>query len=192
MTTRQMRRGAAVLSVLLGLVGLTGCGKSGGGGDSAKPAPSLGAAPSGEPDATATPTSTPDAEIIGSTPVKSAQFTDTAGFVTFATPSKDVACTFIPSATGSTVTCQPATVGYTVQEPGSCPQGLPWGSTVQLTTAPVWVCDIAKINASKVLDYGGRLDIDEFNCVSRPDGVTCRNYHTDHGFRISPAYYTFF
>jgi hypothetical protein len=192
MTTRQTRRGTAVLSVLLGLTALTGCGGSGGGNASATPAPSLGAAVPGEPDATATPTSAPDTEINGSTPVNSAKFTDSAGFVTFTTPSKGVACSFIPSASGSTVTCQPATVGYTVREPGSCPQGLPWGSSVQLTNEPVWVCDIAKINTSKVLDYGGRLDIDEFNCVSRPDGVTCRNLHTDHGFRISPAFYTFF
>jgi hypothetical protein len=43
-----------------------------------------------------------------------------------------------------------------------------------------------------VLDYGARLDSGDFSCVDRPDGVTCHNARTDHGFRISPAFYTFF
>jgi hypothetical protein len=103
-----------------------------------------------------------------------------------------VACSFIPSATTSTVTCQPATVSYTVREQGSCPQGAPWGSTVQLTTEAAWACGVDKISTTKVLNFGARLDTDDFHCVSRPDGVTCLNLHTNHGFRISPAFYTFF
>jgi hypothetical protein len=191
MTNRQMARRAAVPALaVLGLIVPAGCGKSS--TDTAKPAPSIGAAPLGESAPTVAPTIPPDAEINGSVPVKTAQFTDTAGFITFTTPTKEVACTFIPSATTSTVSCQPANFTYTVRETGSCASGLPWGSTAQLTDTAVWVCNLDKITTSKVLDYGGRIDTDEFSCVSRPDGITCRNMHTDHGFRISPAFYTFF
>ncbi len=119
--------------------------------------PSLGAAAPGALIPTIAPTIPPDTEIDGSTPVNSAQFTDTAGFVTFTTPGKDVACTFIPSATVYTVTCQPVSFSYTlVREPGSCPQGPAWGSTVELTTTAAWVCNADKVVASKVLAYGGR------------------------------------
>ena len=190
MTTRQIRRRILPALAVVGLALPAGCG--GGSGGSAQPAPSIGVAPPGETAPTVAPTIAPDAELLGSTRVDSTEFTDQAGFISFTTPTKSVGCTISATATTSQVVCQPVTFSYHVREPGSCPQGPAWGSTVQLTTTTTWTCSTDAVGGTKVLDYGARLDNQDFNCVSRPDGVTCRNARTDHGFRISPAFYTFF
>jgi hypothetical protein len=188
-TARQMSGPRPVL-VALGVAFLAGCG--GGSGGAARAAPSIGAAPPGEAAATVAPTIAPDAELLGSTGVPVTKFTDQAGFISFTTPTRSVGCTITVSATTSAAICQPVKFSYAVREPGSCPQGPAWGSIVQLTTTAAWICATDAVGGAKVLDYGARLDSGDFSCVDRPDGVTCQNARTAHGFRISPTFYTFF
>jgi hypothetical protein len=177
----------------LGVAALMLTAACGGGSGSAAPAPapSLGAAPPGEQAPNVAPTIPPDAEFLGSTRAVITAYTDQAGFVSFTLPSKDVGCT-ITQGTEQRVSCQVKDFAYTVGETGSCPSGAVWGGTAQLITTAGWACTTDHVGGDKVLEYGARVDIDNYSCVSRPDGITCRNATTDHGFRLAKAFYTFF
>jgi hypothetical protein len=188
-TLRQVAGRAAARSLLaVCVLASSGCGSAG----SAHAEPSIGAAPPGEVAATLAPTIPPDNEFLGSSRIDSSKFTDEAGFVSFTTPTHNVACT-VATATVPSVTCQPSSVGYSVKEHGSCPSGSgTWGDTVALTKSATWSCTADKIATTSVLGYGARIDTQDFSCVSRPDGVTCHDAATDHGFRIAPGFYTLF
>jgi hypothetical protein len=186
MTAARQARAAALL---VGALLLAACG--GGGSDKPKAAPSLGAAPPGSVGAGTQPTIPPAQEVIGSVSVPVPQFTDQAGTISFLSPAGDVNCS-ISQGQVVAITCQLPSFSYTVKEAGSCPNGGTWGGTVELQDAPMWVCTPNPVAGLKPLDFGGRIDVLDINCVSRPDGITCQKRSTGHGFRISKAFYTFF
>jgi hypothetical protein len=163
----------------------------GGGSGSAAPAPSLAPAPPGEAAPNVSPTIPPDAEFLGSARAAIPGYTAEDGFIDFTSPNKDIGCT-ITQATDQLVNCQVKNFTYTVRETGNCPNGGVWGGTVQLTTTAAWTCITDHVGGDKVLEYGARVDLDNYSCVSQPDGITCRNATTDHGFRLAKAFYTFF
>ena len=151
----------------------------------------VGVAPPGAQSPTVAPTIQAVAEFLGSVRASIPDYTDHAGFINFASPEGDVGCT-ITEGTDQRVTCKVKDFTYTVRESGACPDSGTWGATAALTSTAAWACTTDRVGGDRVLGYGARVETGDFSCVSRPDGITCRNATTDHGFRVAKAFYTFF
>jgi hypothetical protein len=180
-----MRQIAGPAGIVLASVLLAGCG---GGGSKAR-----AVAPEQVPSAqlsTIAPSIVPNAEFLGTTVQDEVPYTDQAGVVAFTSPAHDINCAI--SDAPHVVTCQLPKFSY---RPGKdkCKGNGVWGSTLELTAAkPAFVCATDAVVATKVLDYGKRIEDQDLICVSRQDGITCRNARTNHGFRVAQGYYTVF
>jgi hypothetical protein len=181
-----MRQIRGWVGILLATVVLAGCG--GGGGSKARVTPQP--VPAAEL-STAAPSSQPDADFLGSTLQDEVPYTDEAGLVSFTSPAHDINCSISDAPRG--VSCQLPIFSYKPIEKDQCKGNGVWGSTVELETKkPTFVCATDAIVATKTLPYGKRIEDQELICVSKQDGITCRNARTDHGFRIAQGYYTFY
>jgi len=176
-------RGAAAL--LWAAVLLSGCG-----GGTSKAAATSQPVPTVEL-STASPSTQPDADFLGSTVQDVVPYTDEAGAVSFTSPAHDITCAI--SEAPHAVSCQLPTFSYRPVESDQCQGNGVWGSTVELgAEKPTFVCATDAVVATKALPYGKRIEDQELMCVSKQDGITCRNARTGHGFRIAQGYYTFY
>jgi hypothetical protein len=183
-----MRQFGRPVGIAFTAVLLAGCG--GGGGSQARAAEPIATVPPASL-ATTAPSSQPDAEFLGSTLANEVPYTNQAAMILFTSPSHDVNCRI--SDAPHTVTCQLPAFNYRPVEKDKCKGNGVWGATIVLQTKkPTFVCATDAIAATKELPYGQRLEDQELMCVSRPDGVTCRNNHTNHGFRVAKGYYQFY
>ena len=153
------------------------------GGPSSNPfaPPSTGSSPSAQP-----------ADITsGATVVDTSQdirFGDPSDRLTFASPSRNIACALGPF----DVRCDVVERTWQVPpRPASCQLAYGTGAelagaaTAELTCAGDTVAD----PSLPALDYGRALRTREVACVSRTDGVECRNSTTGHGFLVSRGAY---
>jgi hypothetical protein len=182
-----VRQIGVAAGVVLSVVLLAGCG---GGGPKAQAAEPVATVPPASL-ATTAPSTDPDSEFLGSTVQDEVPYTDQAGVLAFTSPSHDINCQI--SDAPHTVTCQLPAFDYKPVEKNLCKGNGVWGSTVDLQIKkPTFVCATDAIVATKDLPYGKRIEDQELLCVSREDGITCRNNHTNHGFRIAKGYYQFY
>lgn len=181
-----MRQIRGVVALLAATALLAGCG----GGASSKAAASPPPVPGVEL-STAAPSTQPDADFLGSTVQDVVPYTDEAGAVSFTSPAHDITCSISDSP--HAVTCQLPTFSYQPTEKDQCKGNGVWGSTVELgAKKPTFVCATDAVVATKALLYGKRIEDQELMCVSKQDGITCRNARSGHGFRIAQSYYTFY
>jgi hypothetical protein len=172
-------------AVLLATVLLSGCG-----GGASKAAATPEPVPAGAL-ATAAPSIVPDAEFLGTTVQDKVPYTDEAGLISFTSPAHGINCSI--SDTPRAVSCQLPTFSYRPTEKDQCKGDGVWGSTIELQTKkPTFVCATDAVVATKELPYGKRIEDEDLICVSKQDGITCRNARTNHGFRVAPGWYTFF
>jgi hypothetical protein len=180
-----VRRFGPVVLPALGAL-LSGCGGSG---------PSTAGVPAtteatAAPSATASPSASADPRdaLSGSTLAEGSSYRDAAGETSFRSPTQNIGCTV----GAATVSCQIATFSYRTT-PSQCHGNGNWGSTIDLSAAAEFVCATdAVASGAKQLAYGQRLAKGHLACVSRPDGVTCLNRDSGHGFRVAQREYVFF
>ncbi len=116
------------------------------------------------------------------------RYGDASDRLTFASPSGNIACAQGPSE----VRCDVVERTWQIPpRPASCQ--LAYGTGVELAgAAPATLTcagDTVADPGLPALDYGRALRTREVVCVSRDDGVQCRNSSTGHGFTVSRGAY---
>lgn len=103
----------------------------------------------------------------------------------FSSPSHNIGCYIDKTA----ARCDVARHTYNLpKKPASCP--LDWGDSIQLIRRAQFGCHgDTTLGAKYVLRYGHQLRFGNKVCISRRNGVVCKNVRTGHGFRLSAASY---
>jgi hypothetical protein len=91
------------------------------------------------------------------------------------------------------VVCQIAHHSYPATG-GDCHGAGSWGSTVTVAVGEraSFVCAGDVQGGGPTLAYGKRIEVSGLSCVSREDGVTCKDTASGAGFRLASASYALF
>jgi hypothetical protein len=124
--------------------------------------------------------------------VDTSAFPGTVTPIGFASPSGNITCGFQPTKTPSVV-CQIAHHSYTATG-GDCHGAGSWGNaiTVAVDEQASFVCAGDVESGGPALAYGKRIEVPGLSCVSREDGVTCKDTASGAGFRLASASFDLF
>ncbi len=140
------------------------------------------------PGSTPTRATSPAREFDGATLVDASAFKGTVTDAGFSSPSGNITC----GIQDGTVVCQIDKFTYTPPAHDCGASG--WGFNFKLeASGPAFLFCAGDVESGgPVLGYGQQIVVGEVHCVSREDGITCRNTASGDGFRLSEAAYTFF
>lgn len=111
------------------------------------------------------------------------------GLLMFVTPSKNIGC----GMTATEVRCDINERNWTPPaKPASCEFDYGQGLSVGDGEAGFVCAGDTVLGGPVVLDYGLVAQDGEIQCLSSPEGVTCRNLRTGRGFTLSREAYTVF
>lgn len=117
--------------------------------------------------------------------------TEVVRLESFVTPTQNIGC----SLAGDVARCDIDERSWSPPpRPASCDVDWGQGILVDDTGKGRFVCagDTSRDLSAPVLAYGEDSRVGDFNCASRPNGVTCENRSTGHGFLLNRERYRLF
>lgn len=130
--------------------------------------------------------------FAGSSPVDPDSFPGTVTPIGFASPSGNITCGF-QATRNPMVVCQIAHHSYPATG-GECHGAGSWGDTVTVAVGlpATFLCAGDVESGGPTLAYGKRIDVSGLSCVSRENGVTCKDTAGGAGFRLASGSYDLF